>query len=120
MAVSNIPVLTGATLQIDTSAANAAVAVKASSAVLYELELDNTANGAASYFKLYNLAAASVVVGTTAPDFIVMVPASVSRTLVIPSGITFGTALSYTGVTAGGTAGSTSPSSALAIKLVYV
>ena len=120
MAVSNIPVLTAAALHVDSDAANAAVAVKASSAVLYELEMDNTANGAASYLKLWNTAAASVTVGTTAPDMVIMVPASVSRTLVVPSGLTFGTALSYAAVTTAGTAGTTSPTSDFAIKLVYV
>lgn len=120
MAVTALTQITGAYLVVDTSAANAAVAVKASSAVLYELELDNTANGAASYFKICNLAAGSVSVGTTVPDWVIMVPASVSRTIVMPSGITFGTALSYFATTAGGTAGSTSPSSAFAIKLIYV
>lgn len=120
MAVSNTTQLSGAFLVIDTSAANSAVAVKASSAVLYELELDNTANGAASYFKICNLAGGSVSVGTTVPDWVIMVPASVSRTIVMPSGVTFGTALSYFATTAGGTAGSTSPSSAFAIKLIYV
>lgn len=120
MAVSNIPLLSSAILLIDTSVTGTAVAAKASSAVLYELELDNSANGAASYFKIYNVAQGSVTVGTTVPDWVVMVPASVSRTLVVPSGLTFGTALTYCATTAGGTAGSTAPSSAFALKLVYV
>lgn len=120
MSVTNTTQITGAALVIDTSAVNTAVAVKASSAVLYNLELDNTANGAASYFKICNLAAGSVSVGTTVPDFVFMVPASVKITLGFPGGVTLGTALSYFATTAGGTAGSTSPSSAFAIKLIYV
>lgn len=120
MAASNIPLLSGAILLQDSAAANAAVAVKASSAVVYEIEVDNSANGAATYLKVFNVAGGSVSVGTTAPDFIFMVPASVSRTLVLPSGLTFGTALSYCAVTSAGTAGSTSPTSSVPIKLVYV
>ena len=118
MAVTNNQMLSGAFLLIDTVAANAAVVAKGSSTVLYELELDNTANGAASYLKLYNTA--SPTIGSTAPDAIIMVPASVSRSIVIPSGLTFGTALAYAAVTAGGTAGTTSPASAFIVRMVYV
>lgn len=118
MAVSNIPLLSGAILVIDTAAVGTAVVAKATSAVLYSLELDNTLNAAASYFKLYNTG--SVTVGTTVPDMVIMVPASSSRTLQIPSGIAFSTALSYCGTTAGGTAGSTAPTSNFPIKMVYV
>src|SRR3990167_6259488 len=118
MAVSNITLLSGAVLLTDTDVVGTAVVAKATSAVLYELELDNTANGAATYFKIWNTG--SVTVGTTVPDWVVMVPASVSRTIVIPSGLTFGTALSYAATTAGGTTGSTGPTSDFAVKLVYV
>ena len=117
MSVSNIPLVTGASLLIET-AAGAAITAKASSAVLYELELDNTLNAAASFFKIFNTA--SVTLGTTVPDWVIMIPASVSRTMVIPSGLTFGTALTYAATTAGGTAGSTAPTSNFAVKMVYV
>lgn len=118
MSVSNVAILSGASLFTDTSNANSAVVAKASSTVLYELELDNTANGAASYCKAYNTG--TVVVGTTVPDLVVMVPASTKITMVWPAGVTFGTALSFATTTAGGTTGSTSPSSAFAMKAVYV
>lgn len=117
MSVSNIPLLTGSILLVET-AAGTAVTAKASSAVLYELELDNTLNAAASFFKIFNTA--SVTLGTTVPDWVIMVPASVSRTMVIPSGVTFGTALTYAATTAGGTSGSTVPTSNFAVKMVYV
>ena len=120
MAYSNIPLLTGGSLFQDTANANAAIAVKASSGVLYAAELDNTAVAAASYFKLYNAAAGGVTVGTTVPDWVIMVPASTKITLVLPSGITFGTAISAATVTAGGTSGTTSPTGNFAVKLVYV
>ena len=118
MAVTNNVLLTGVGLLVDSAAGSTAVVAKASSGVLYELELDNSANSAASYLKLYNTG--TVTVGTTVPDMVIMVPANVSRSLVIPSGITFGTALSYAATTAGGTSGSTAPTSSFAIKMVYV
>ena len=120
MAVSNIPVLSSAALFKDTDCANAAVAVKASSAVLYAVEIDNTNNGAATYVKLWNTAQGSVTVGTTAPDMILMCPASVSKSFIMPGGITFGTALTVAAVTAAGTAGSTSPTSDATVNVVYV
>jgi len=118
MATSNIPVLTSAALFTDTDIAGTAVAVKASSTVVYEIEVDNTANGAASYLKLWNTG--TVTVGTTVPDWVIMIPASVKRTLVMPDGITFATALSVACTTAGGTTGSTGPTSDVAVKIVYV
>ena len=118
MTVSNTSILASASLTIDSAVANTAVTVKASSAVLFEIELDNTAVAAATYLKFWNTG--TVTVGTTVPDWVVMVPASVSRTVVIPSGLTFGTALSYAATTAGGTSGNTATTGDFAIKLVYV
>ena len=117
MSASNIPVLTGAILLTDASAA-AVVIVKASSGVIYELELDNTANAAVTYLRLYN--ATSATLGSTQYDALVMVPASVKITLVYPSGVTFGTGICYAAGTSATLATTTAPSSAFAIKLVYV
>jgi hypothetical protein len=118
MAISNLPVLTGAALVVDTDAAATAVNVKAGSTVLYEIELDNSANAAASYLKLYNATAPTI--GTTVPDFIVFAPAATRISLVLPAGLTFGTGLSYACVTAGGTAGTTPPTSDVIARIVYV
>jgi hypothetical protein len=115
----------GLTQFTDTVMGNAADGVKSSSAVLYSILIDNSANGgAASYVKLYNLASGSVTVGTTAPDEIIYVPAGAIinhffYTGAVP-GKTFGTALSACCVTAGGTAGSSSPSSAVKVTLNFV
>ncbi len=109
---------------MDTAINNAVDAIKASSTVLYYLIIDNTLNVASSYVKLYNLASGSVVVGTTAPDSIVYCPAGVIITVPFftgaAQGITFGTALSATCVTTGGTAGSSSPASNVTLTAVYV
>lgn len=122
MAVSNTSVaaLSSAVLFQDTVSANAAVSVKGASAVVYSIEIDNTANAAASYLKLWNVASGSVTVGTTAPDATFLVPASTKITLVFPGGVTFGTALTEATVTTAGTAGTTSPSSSVIVRIVYV
>jgi hypothetical protein len=108
----------------DTAIANTADAIKASSALVYYVVVDNTLNGAASYVKLYNLAGGSVTVGTTVPDMVLMAVANKVNTYVLSTaaspGLTFGTALSAACVTTGGTAGVTSPSSSVVCTIVYV
>ena len=110
---------TGARQFQDTNSQNVAVAVKASSGTIYTIIIDNTANGVASFVKLWDLASGSVTVGGTAPDWIVKIPAGVKRTLAIPEGIAFANALSVATVTAGGTAGTTNPTSAVAVQIVF-
>mgnify|MGYP001589379178 CR=1 FL=1 len=85
------------------------------SGVLYVVDIDNTANAAASYVKLYDAAAPTI--GTTAPDWIFKVAASVRRVLAITEGFAF-TNLSMACVTAGGTAGTTNPTSNVAVRLL--
>jgi hypothetical protein len=103
---------------------NTADAIKSSSALVYWIFIDNSLNAAATYVKLYNLAAGSVTVGTTVPDEVILAPANARITHVMYSnnipGKTFGTALSAAAVTAGGTAGVTSPSSSVPVTIVYV
>lgn len=127
MAVSQVNVSTPSNEIVfqDTSMNNAVDGVKASSAVVYSVVIDNSANsGAASYVKLYNLASGSVTVGTTAPDEIIYAPAGAIVTAIFKTsaagGKTFGTALSACCVTTGGTAGNTSPSSSVVVTINYV
>jgi hypothetical protein len=126
MAITQINVSTpsGEIVFNDSAMGNTADAVKASSAVVYSVVVDNSANGgAASYVKLFNLAAASVAPGTTAPDEIIYVPQGAVVTHVFFTGAapgkTFGTALSAFCVTAGGTAGITAPTSSVSVTLNY-
>jgi hypothetical protein len=99
-------------------------AVKASSALVYSININNSANSVPSYVRLFNLASGSVIVGTTAPDSVLYVPANavVSFALFtgVLAGITFGTALSACCVTTGGTAGVTAPLSSVAVTITYV
>lgn len=127
MAITQVTVATpaGEITFTDTAMGNSADAVKASSAKVYWLSVDNSANGgAASYVKLYNLAQGSVTVGTTAPDEVIYVPAGAVITHLFSTGAapgkTFGTALSACCVTSGGTAGSSSPSSSVIVSINYV
>ena len=87
----------------------------AAGSVLHLVDVDNTGNVAATYLKLFNAAAPTV--GTTAPDMIFMVPASVRRVFPIMEGVTFSVAISLCAVTAGGTAGTTSPTNPVVVRL---
>jgi hypothetical protein len=98
-------------------------AVKASSANLYYIVVDNSLNGAASYVKLFNLAAGSITLGSTPPDEIIYVPAN-SRLeqlyfSVSAFGKVFPTALSAACVTTGGTSGTVAPTSNVSVTLSY-
>lgn len=122
---SNVSAPSNQILFNDTVMGNSADGIKSSSAVVYWVTIDNTANvGAASYVKLYNVASGSVTVGTTAPDELVYCPAGVIVTRMFVTGatpgVTFGTALSACCVTTGGTAGTTSPSSSVIVTVAYV
>jgi len=125
MAITQILVASPANENIFTDTAMGATidAVKASSATVYYVQVDNSANGAASYVKLYNVASGSVVVGTTVPDQVIFVPGNARvtevYTTVAAPGKAFGTALSAACTTAGGTAGNTGPSSSVVVTIVY-
>lgn len=126
MAISNINIATPANEKIYSSSAmgNTVEGIKASSAQVFSVIIDNSLNGAATYVKLFNLASGSVVLGTTSPDEVIYVPANALVTHVLytsaAAGKTFGTALSAAAVTTGGTAGTTSPTSATVVTVNYV
>src|SRR5579859_1491939 len=98
--------------------------IKSSSAVVNNVIVDNSANVAATYVKLWNLASGSVTVGTTDPDEIIYVPAGVVVTHVLYTGATvgktFGTGLTAAAGTTGGTGGVTSPASACKVTVSYI
>jgi len=112
--------LAGSFLFTDTDNAATIVSVNSASTVIYSIDVDNTANAAATYTKLWNTASGSVTVGTTAPDMILLTPASVRVCHQIPQGVTFGTAVSCASVTTAGTAGTTGPTSDAIVRIVYV
>lgn len=91
--------------------------VRNGATTVYLVDVDNSLNAAITYTKLYN--SASPTVGTTAPDTILMTPASVRKVFVLDmSGVAFSTALSFASVTSGGTAGTTSPTSNVTVRIL--
>jgi len=121
LATSNVTLgfVSGAKLFTETDLESTGISVQASATVIYEIEVDNTANAAQdNYVKFYNTAGA-VTVGTTVPDMVIEVRQGVSRSLVIPSGLSYETGLVVACVTAGGTVGTTNPGSAVICRIVY-
>jgi hypothetical protein len=50
---------------------------------------------------------------------VILLPASTTVNIPIPAGLVFGTALSCASTTAGGTAGSIGPSTAITVRIAY-
>lgn len=111
-------------LYTSTAMGNAVEAIKASSAKVFWIQVDNSANVAQTYVKFVNLASGSVTVGTTPPDLEVYAPPSSIITQVFftsaAPGLTFGAALSAYAVTTSGTAGTVSPASSVVVTVSYV
>lgn len=106
----------GTKMAVETAAsATANNDIFGTSGTFYVIDIDNTANGSASYVKLYNSAAPTV--GTTAPDWIFRVAANTRRSFVSIEGHAF-TNLSLCCVTAGGTAGTTSPGASVVVRIL--
>lgn len=108
----------------NSSAMSSIEGIKSSSAKVFSITIDNTANvSVASYVKLFNLASGSVTLGTTVPDEVIYVPANSIITMVLYTGATpgktYATALSAACVTTGGTAGVTAPSSSVSVTINY-
>ena len=127
MAISTVNVSTPANelIYVDTAIGTSIDGIKASSALVYSITVDNTANGGqAVYVKLYNLASGSVVLGTTSPDEVILAPPGLVVTAIFKTGAAggkvFGTALSAACVTTGGTAGIAAPSSSVICSINYV
>lgn len=79
---------------------------------LFMLAIDNGANAAIEYVKIYD--AQDATVGTTDPDFTFPIAASSKKTIFCPSGVTLDTGLTFACVSdGGGTAGTTNPGSAV-------
>jgi|SRR5581483_3014656 len=120
MAISQLNLANlASTLFQDTANGAAVVGVKTSSATIYFLELDNSANAAATFVKFWNATTGSVTLGTTDPDGVIRVPASTKLSIPIPAGWVFNTALSVASVTAGGTGGTGAPVTPITVKISY-
>lgn len=83
---------------------------------LYMVEVDNAANVAAVYVKLFNNAAPTV--GTTPADEVYMCPAGVARVWAIPQGVSYSVAVSLACVTGAAEASTTSPPNPVVVRLL--
>ena len=126
MAITQINVSSPANEILFTDSAMGATvdAIKASSATVFWLQIDNSGNGgAATYVKLFNLGSGGVTLGTTAPDEVVYVPGGAKVTHMMLNGAApgkvFATALSAAAVTTGGTAGTTAPTNPVPVTVCY-
>lgn len=110
----------GATIYIDTDATSTVGTVVAGSKILYLVEIDNTNNtSTAAYLKLFN-STGSITVGTTAPNESYVAPKGKKVTYAFTGGVTYGTGVKYACVTdGGGTAGTTSPSNDVTIRILH-
>jgi len=94
--------------------------IKSSSTVVHSIDIDNP-NGAAVFFKMWNVAVGSVTVGTTAADAVLLIPASTRLVIPLPGGWTFGTALTVAVVLNAVESDTTDPgASVITLKLLYV
>ena len=87
-----------------------------SSATVYTLDLDNSANGAVTYFKLYDNAGPTY--GTTEPSIIVKVAASTRQVWTVAQGLSLANGFSVCASTAGGKTAGSSPSSNFNMSVV--
>lgn len=107
----------GTTLIEDVAANATKQAGSTSSGNMHQVYIDNTSNSSAVYLKIYDLAFASVDVGTTHPDFVFPCPGSGSRQFNFQDGLPFATALTYACATSPGTAGTGDPSPTPTIRI---
>lgn len=102
----------------DNAASSTAVQVSNSATNVDQIRIVNTANSTKLYLKLYNLASASVTVGTTDPVAILPVEASSSVEYAFDPNLELTAALTYAVVTTGGTAGTSAPSTAITVEFL--
>ncbi len=99
-----------------TALTNSAQVIKASAGKFGGYYIYNP-NATAAYVMVYDIAAASVTVGTSTPKLVFCIPAGGGANLEIMAGIPFGTALSCAAATTG--AGNTAPTTALEAMIWY-
>lgn len=93
-------------------------AIKASAGTLYSLHIENN-QGAAAWIQIFDLATGSVTLGTTNPDWELLVPANSSKDLIVTNqGVPFGTAISIASTTA--EKGNTGSAAGVEIFYTYV
>ena len=93
--------------------------IKNGALFLFQVKIDNSANSAKSYVKLYDVVAGSVTVGSTVPNFILPCAAESTAEYSFFPGAHFSTELCATCVTTAGTSGNSSPTSAVIVRFLF-
>ena len=102
----------------ETSLTNVATQAKVGQSRVYNIDIDNAAI-AVSYVKVYYAAIGDVIVGTTAPDEIIPVPAStrLNHAIIQADDVKMNVGMVLAAVTTPGTGGVTPPASAVAVRV---
>jgi len=111
------PLGSGATPFFDSDGDNSAQALKAGAGVLYKLHVINS-NSADAYVQLFNVAAGSVTVGSTTPNYVVFVPSEGAVIEDFGIGLAFGTAITYACTTTA--TGNGDPTTGLTVSAGYI
>ena len=101
---------------VSTDAA-ANVNVTEGATTVYSILVDNTSNTTVSTCFYDGTYTSTSAVGTTDPTMIVTVPATTSRTVSIPEGLSFSTAINMWTKQEAGTAGTTAPAATVNVYL---
>lgn len=99
-----------------TALTSTAQVIKGSAGQIYGWYIYNP-NTVVSYVIVYNIAAASVTVGTSTPAMVFAIPPGSAANATMDGGIAFGTAISAAATTTAG--GNTAPSTALDVMFFY-
>jgi hypothetical protein len=118
MALTDTITALAQTLFTDTVTTTTVDTVSAASTIIYAIEIDNTANAAISYLRMWNTAGA-VTNGTTVPDAVLPVPAGQKITYVFPDGYTFATGLKLCMSSVGGTTGTGAPTNTCVVEVAF-
>ena len=118
VASQNLDLVSGLTIVRDTDADGTSESnINTGAGILHLVRLDNTANASQAVFlKLYNNTGPTI--GTTVPDVVLRAAGgAVVQMAIMQGGVSFGTGISFACVTAGGTGGTTSPTSDVVVAL---
>jgi hypothetical protein len=107
----------GASMFLNAALTNTAVVVKGSAGTLMSVEIFNP-SAAVTYIQIFNVAAASVTLGTTVPNKSIGVGIGQSLTIPFPMGLAFGTAISCAATTTA--TGNTAPATAAVVNIDYM
>jgi Bacterial Ig-like domain (group 2) len=108
---------TGRTTFTDTSISAIPDGVTSQACRVFSISADNSLNGSAVFIKAYNVG--QPVVGTTAPQIVLRVPANAIVSQEFPGGFVFSTALSLASVTTGGVSGTSTAAANVVCSVTF-